>query len=227
MNDQPQSSRGIYPGSILIKLTQDPIGLTTLSTYCRALGSKGRITMDTDDLLQWLGRDNSTYEKRCYDRVCNDHHISIMDVCDILHVTVAWLDRDAGNGLTGCRQDFRIQKNEILPFLRQAEKLNKKAKLNLLYVPYQRRSAEIDVSRALPTLRRVISVPKFRRAFSKAMRDCFKWPADIVTLFPDGRLDFVFSTASGIPETGGLILHTDTIHRKTGDYQRNKYHVHT
>ena len=39
------------------------------------------------------------------------------------------------------------------------------------------------------------------------MRDCFRWPGEHITLFPDGKRSFYFITESGVPKNGGLILH--------------------
>lgn len=227
MNYRLPSQYRLYPDSTLIKITQELIGVTTLTTYNRIWKHRGTLVLDTDDLLQWIEKDGQNYEKGYYDCVCDDNHISIIDGGDYLHVTVAWLDRDIIDGLRGCRQDFRLLKSDILPLLVNYDEMTENTTFKTLYIPRRYSTTKIDVSHALPTLRRVLAVPRFRRAFSKAMRDCFQWPGDIITLYSDGRVDFGFSTASGIPEAGGLILRTSTIHQPSGDYQCNRYSVHT
>ena len=83
--------------------------------------------------------------------------------------------------------------------------LDTHAPLRYLYKPPPR-SASIDASRAQATLLRILRHKRIKRAFSKAMRDCFQWPGEEITLMNDGNYNFYFVTKSGFPRNGGLIL---------------------
>ena len=68
---------------------------------------------------------------------------------------------------------------------------------------------------------------RLRRAFSKAMRDCFQWPGELVRLSPDGGAHFYFTTRSGFPACGGLILHEGAVKTPHGNRQKLFYSIHT
>ena len=49
-----------------------------------------------------------------------------------------------------------------------------------------------------------------RTVFCKAMRDSFQWVDETVNLFNDYGDSFYFTTESGLPSDGGLILFENT-----------------
>ena len=87
--------------------------------------------------------------------------------------------------------------------------------------------ARVDASHAVSTIHQVIADGLASRALSKALRDCFRWRAETVTLYRDGPLDFLFTTASGCPAFGGLVRHETTIRTPVGTKPKVYYSVHT
>jgi len=87
--------------------------------------------------------------------------------------------------------------------------------------------ARVDASHAVSTIRQVIADGLASRALSKVLRDCFRWRAETVTLYRDGPLDFLFTTASGCPAFGGLVRHETTIRTPVGTKPKVYYSVHT
>jgi hypothetical protein len=81
--------------------------------------------------------------------------------------------------------------------------------------------------RAARTLRTIQQENRIRRAFSKGMRDHFHWPGDTVTLYSDGDHDLYFTTESGFPANGGLILHEGSVNTVRGTFPKLQYSVHT
>ena len=71
--------------------------------------------------------------------------------------------------------------------------------------------ARIDLSRAGETIRHIIGDKRKRRALSKAMRDSFQWADETVSLYSDFNDNFYFTTESGFPSDGGLVLFENTI----------------
>lgn len=218
---KPLKDIGLYRGDIMVTLRRSVLDIIDLSTYCRAHGRLGTLCIDAGDFTKWMDAPGDGYEKGYYKIICRPDYAVVRDMGDSLLISAGFLDLDGADILHGFQQAFTLTKAEWHKFIASSEKTYRS-----LHV-FHRRPAKIDVSHALPTLRRVLAVPRFRRAFSKAMRDCFNWPGDTVTLYPDGRLDFGFSAALGMPEAGGLILHTTTLRLPSGEYTRNKYSVHT
>ena len=70
--------------------------------------------------------------------------------------------------------------------------------------------AKIDSSRAGETIRHIISDKRKRRALCKVMRDSFQWVDETVNLFNDFGDSFYFTTESGFPSNGGLVLFENT-----------------
>lgn len=66
-----------------------------------------------------------------------------------------------------------------------------------------------------------------RHALRKAMKNCFQWDGDKVTLYPDRGEDFYFTTKSGYPRNGGLVLHHTEVRTKAGIKARCYYSIHT
>lgn len=218
---KPLKDIGLYRGDIMVTLKRSILGMVELSTYSRARGHQGSLCIDSTDFTRWMDKDEDGHTKGYYKIICLPDYALVRDMGDSLMFSAGFLDTAGVDILRGFQQSFVLDKAEWHKFISSGDKTH-----HSLHI-FHPRPARIDVSHALPTLRRVLAVPRFRRAFSKAMRDCFRWPGDTVTLYPDGRLDFGFQTAMGMPEAGGLILHTTTLRLPSGEYSRHKYSVHT
>ena len=184
--------------NVMIKLSASGqfIGV---KTYCRKDGSHGRFLIYQSTLRQLLeGPVGSTkYEEDC------GHYVKILRQEDALRFSFAWLTTYSYGSIKGIRQDVTIPVFKIRLVLdwKDAEKH--------LYIP-QPLTAAIDARPAASTIREIVADKRIRRAFTKAMRDCFRWPGEHITLFPDGKRSFYFITESGVPKNGGLILHEGT-----------------
>ena len=184
--------------NVMVKLTTSGqfIGV---KTYCREHGSHGRFLIYQSTLRQLLeGPVGATkYEEDC------GHYVKILRQEDALRFSFAWLTTYSYGNIKGIRQDVTIPVSKIRLVLdwKDAEKH--------LYIP-QPFTAAIDARPAASTIREIVADKRIRRAFAKAMRDCFRWPNEHITLFPDGKRSFFFITESGVPKNGGLILHEST-----------------
>lgn len=117
-----------------------------------------------------------------------------------LHFSFAWLNTYGDGSVKGIRQDITV------PMLTVRLVLDWSEEQKYLYNP-PTPTAIIDARPAAGTIREIVKDKRLRRALAKAMRDCFRWPGDEVTLYPDGNHSFFFTTKSGFPKNGGLILH--------------------
>lgn len=88
-------------------------------------------------------------------------------------------------------------------------------------------SSRIVFQNCQSALRRISLLPKTRRALCKALRDCFQWPGEVVRLYPDGGDSFYFTTQSGFPACGGLVLHASDLATPGGTTRQLRYEVHT
>ncbi len=133
-----------------------------------------------------------------------------------LNLRLIWLNSFPDASVSGFVQNVSVPEAKV------AELLEIHTPIRYLYKPPPR-SARIDIGRAEATLRRILQDKRTKRAFVKAMRDCFQWQEDTVHLFSDGNYDFFFTTESGFPKNGGLILHRGSRNRYACIY----YSVHT
>ena len=183
-----------------------------VKTYCREHGSHGRFLVYQRTLRQLLDSPvgSAKYEEDC------GHYLKIVRLEDALRFSFAWLTTYSYGNITGIRQDATIPEPKIRALLdwKNAEKH--------LYIS-QSLTAVVNARPAASTVREIVEDKRTRRAFSKAMRDCFHWPGERITLYPDGKRSFFFTTESGVPKNGGLILHEGT---KNG-YPYIFYSVHT
>lgn len=197
--------------NVLVTLVQSKqfIGV---KTYCRAHGSHGRFLIFRETLLKLmeLPIGSAMFEED------SGNYVKIVHMRDGLQFSFAWLNTFYDGSVKGIRQDITI------PFLTIRLVLDWSEEQKYLYIP-PRPKAAIDVSPAAATIREVIKDKRRRRALSKAMRDCFRWPGEHITLYPDGKYNFYFTTESGFPKNGGLILHEG---EKDG-HQYIYYSVHT
>lgn len=200
--------------NVLIHLTADEY-YVAISTYCRSHGRRGRFLVSRDLMARLLDGSIATL----YDADCGNHlraHVSGGVVC----VTFDWLSEYSDETLRGIRQRVELPERTLTDLLRTGRPAR------VLYRPTDAR-ARVDVSRASSTIRRVREDSLASRALSKALRDCFLWRGETVTLYRDGPMDFTFTTASGCPAVGGLIRHETTVSTPVGSKPRVYYSVHT
>ncbi len=195
---------------ILVQVVCDETYMT-IRTYCRTHGRRGRILLFSD--VVWNAMWN--HDKHHYDSDCG-HMVKLQTRGDFLAFEVFWLTYYIGDTVDGIVQRFMLPTSD----------------LSLLLCKYgsqsflcrsSHRQAVINTSHAERTLHSVIADKQKRRALSKAMRDCFQWPGDTVYLCSDGKTDFYFTTESGYPANGGLVLH-EKCNTPYGGYY---YSVHT
>ena len=197
---------------VLVRLIPDGecIGIRTFS---REIGRRGRFLIIRSSLEEWLcgNRKRAYYDMDCGNilRIRADGHALLF--------TIFWL-ASRGNRLEGHAQQFCIPAELVIAALRS------EAPARYLYVP-QMSHARIELQNCARVMRDICAEKHIRRAFSKAMRDCFHWPGDHVRLYPDVRRDFYFTAQDGL--CGGLILHESETHAPHGQYRKLYYSVHT
>ena len=200
--------------NVLIRLTADEC-YVAVSTYCRKHGRRGRFLVSRDRMARLLDGSIATlYDADCGNRL--QAHISDGVVC----LTFDWLSEYSDGTLRGFRQRVEIPVRTLTDLLRTSRPAR------VLYSPTDAH-ARVDASHVVGAIRRVRQDRLARRALSKALRDCFRWRGETVTLYRDGALDFNFTTASGCPAVGGLILHETTVSTPVGARPKLYYSVHT
>lgn len=186
--------------SLLLKLGFDG-KFVTLTTYSRDNGHHGRFLIFPDTMKTAMESDRMVYDK----------DISSFIEMKALHsggrnhlgVRVTWLT-DFNNGNVRGVQQFMKIPTELIQHV-----LNTGETVKYLYQE-SARQAKIDSSRAGETIRRIICDKHKRRALCKALRDSFQWVDETVNLFNDFGDSFYFTTESGFPSNGGLILFENT-----------------
>ena len=202
---------GLSP-SILVKLVDSNMFIG-VKTYDRAHGSHGRFLISKTALRQLMDAPVGT-EK--YESDCGDY-VKINRLENALYFSFAWLNTYGDGSVRGFRQDVTVPLSKIRLVLDYSEKQTH------LYIRAKFEATITATPEAAKVIQTIASKKNLRRAFSKAMRDCFNWPGDEITLYPDGAYNFYFATRSDFPKCGGLILHPDA---KNGhDYIY--YSVHT
>ena len=200
-----------------IRVCIDPDGsCLALRTYSRERGRKGRFLIPQDTLLAWYegGRERSFFDTDCG----NILELRIVDENALFHIT--WLRTDSLGNVDGFQQRFSLPESKLSALLYAHKALR--------HLHHERAyQAKIHTECVLDTLRRIQETPLVRRAFIKAMRDCFQWRDEEVYLYPDWRNSFYFRTASGYPSCGGLILHDTTVRTPNGPACKFYYSVHT
>ena len=121
----------------------------------------------------------------------------------VLNVRFTWLNIYADGSVQGVQQSAKIPLYLIRYILRTGETVK-----FLYQEPVAQ--AKIDSSRAGETIRTILSCPRKRRAFCKAIRDSFQSVDETVNLFNDYGDSFYFTTESGFPSNGGLVLFENT-----------------
>ena len=186
---------GLSP-NVLVKLVDTTL-FVGVKTYDRAHGSHGRFLISKNALQELIKAPVGT-EK--YESDCGDY-VKINRLENALHFSFTWLNTYGDNSVRGFRQDITVPiKNVryVLEFSSEQE---------YLYIPARPVTAVVPSPTSQKMIGRIAKDKRLRRAFSKAMRDCFNWTGDVITLHKDGQNSFFFTTRSGFPKCGGLILH--------------------
>lgn len=181
--------------NVLVTMSTDE-SFIGIRTYDRQHGSRGRFLIARSKLRRLL--DEAGALTIC-DEDCGDY-VKITRQRESLHFSFTWLSTNSDWSVTGFRQDI------LVPNLKIRLMLDWLDSVKHLYIPMVP-TASIISTPAASTIREIMKDKRVRRAFSKAMRDCFRWPKDEITLYRDGKYSFFFTTRSGYPKNGGLILH--------------------
>ena len=181
--------------SIKVELTNDGdyIGIRT---YDRNHGARGRFIISRAVIINTMFEPE---QRVTLDTDCGNF-AELWHVGKDLWIRITWLSESSSRQVWGFKQLIKIPQR----YLKQI--LPNTGRVKFLYQT-GRDSAEIITTRAAATISMILEDKYKRRALSKAMRDCFKWPGEVVTLYSDIDYSFYFRTKSGCPADGGLILH--------------------
>lgn len=234
----------MYHNTLVHLLPDD--NLIGIRTYSRKLGRRGRFLVDRENLSEWL---NGNRKQIFYDRDCGDwlsiryspalrsnerstgtlgnpadcaslvgHAPSLRDG-EGFYFTFNWLSTHGDTSIYGYEQSFFIPEQILLG------SLDNNAPTRYLCKP-ESGKAHIEVC-SPAIMKRIQADPLKKRAFIKAMRDCFCWHGDTVRLYDDGGTDFYFTANGAWSISGGLILHEGTATTPNGSYPKLCYSVHT
>ena len=198
---------------VLVKINRTDGELVSFRTYERTFGSRGRFLIMESLLHEAIA---GLPRVPFYDSDCGNY-VEFHKDGDYLKFTFFWFSQKSGRFFSGMKQHVAIPVDTIM------ETIYPPFDQTVSLCQVQREPARIDATRASRTLKRILPDKLKRNAFRKAMRDCFQWKGDTVYLSDDGGADFFFTTKSGFPSCGGLILHCGT--RNGRDYIY--YSVHT
>ena len=200
--------------SILIKLsTDDGSEFIGIKTYDRLHGSHGRFLVARSAISQLLQCPNCAVY---YDSDCGNF-LEIRHADGNLWTRITWINLYSDGAVKGFQQTFSIPDKVIEPLLSSGG--NARRLCTHSCKPTTIRASPM----AAKLIRNIAEDRHLRRAFSKAMRDSFNWQGESITLYEDGKYCFYFTTKSGFPKCGGLILHEG----KRNGYPYVYYSVHT
>ena len=209
----PKLNQNALFSSVMVRLVDSNM-FVGVKTYDRAHGGHGRFLISKTTLQQLM--DAPIGESR-YESDCGDY-LKITRLKDVLLFSFAWLNTYGDGSVRGFRQDVTIPLRKVTRTALDFSEVQKH-----LYTPSKPKATIKASPDAAKVIREIASNRKLRRAFSKAMRDCFNWPGDEITLHKDSGYNFYFTTKSGYPKCGGLILHPG----KTNGHSNIYYSVHT
>lgn len=206
----------VFGQDILVKMQRDD-NMIALRTYSRKSGARGRFLILVDALQAWLDGER---ERPFYDADCGNFLVLRL-YGGFSMIQLFWLSEYSNGDLHGIRQNVEIPENQLLTLMRNGTSVRYLSKPQTCNV-------RID---AIPSTKAIRSIQKDknkRRAFSKAMRDNFRWKdSSRVTLYPDGADSFYFDASGSWPLCGGLILHNDIIRTPQGSLPKLYYGIHT
>ena len=199
---------------ILVKVETDGNYLS-FATFSPEWGSHGRFLIQVDKIRELV-------EEKVYNLCDMDcgNHIYIWNHKGILYFTFDWLSEYGNGTLKGIRQHLELSAEKLISVLVTGKPLH------TVYRP-DSSQARILSERVVKVIREILKDKWKKRAFCKAMRDCFQWRGDTVSLYPDSRYSFYFCTSSGFPGNGGLILHEGSARVGNREYSKLYYSVHT
>ena len=199
--------------SVMVKLIREHDSeFIAIRTYDREHGGSGRFLLSCKHVcrMMFLIRKNLHCEMDCGNVVEVEYHYSYF------WLRLIWLSHYEGDLVRGYEQLVKI------PSITMGRLLMGEYKAKVLYSPGYS-PCTVNTTHAGEVLKRIQAHGLIRRAFIKAMRDSFRWRDDTITLYPDGKYSFFFTTESGFPKNGGLILHSGT----RNGYFYYYYSVHT
>lgn len=205
----------------LVKLEYYSENFLRIRTYDRIHGSKWGFLVDKNRLSEHI---NNGF-RFPYVEYDGWNVICIKKLIGKFSIQIDWLEHsyDANNSIHGYRQCFSIPKALMLDLLSDAICSEK-------YLYKGDKKPTRIVNRANRTLRNIADNSLTRRAFSKAMRDCFNYDGDTVYLYDDGGYSFYFEdyTDNTRCMNGGLILREGSVYCKDGVHRSEYYYsVHT
>ena len=188
-----------------------------ITTYSREDGHHGRFLIPIDSITAWMQdpRDRAFYSKDC------GHILEMWQDDENYRINVHWISMYSDHAFKGIYQTFTLPAEELFNLLMCGGK-----PITTVYAEHEAH-ARIDATRAAKTLQKICANRRMRRAFSKAMRDCFRWRDEDVYLYNDGGGSFFFRTETGCPACGGLILHESTVKTPNGNFRKLYYSIHT
>lgn len=181
--------------TVLITMSSDR-DFVGIKTYDRQHGGRGRFLVNHLALTKLLeeAEGSVSYEED------GGNYAKITHLSDGLRFSFTWLSHYGNGSVEGFRQDVTIPLSKVWSVLDWTKPVKH------LYIP-ETPWATIDARPARLTIHEIVKDKYICRAFSKAMRDCFRWPGDHVTLYRNGKYSFYFTARSTFPVSGGLILH--------------------
>lgn len=187
-----------------------------IRTYSKAHGRHGRFLIVRDMLAKCLdGRKHA----RFIDTDCG-HFLRMNIDGDMCHITVSWLSVSYGQ-ISGIEQSFD------LPLRKLTDAVLHEQECKHVHIPAES-SSKIELHCSHEKFARIIRNKHIRRAFSKAMRDCFHYCGNpTVRLYPDGASGFSFEVDDDLHLCGGLILHNSTKRIRNREYPRVLFSIHT
>ena len=206
----------VFGQDILVKMQRDD-NMIALRTYSRKSGARGRFLILADALQAWLDGER---ERPFYDADCGNFLILRL-YGGFSMIQLFWLSEYSNGDLHGIRQNVEIPENQLLTLMQDGTSIRYLSKPQTCNV-------RIDAIPSAKVIRSIQKDKNKRRAFSKAMRDNFRWKDDSrVTLYPDGTDSFYFDASGSWPLCGGLILHNDIIRTPQGNLSKLYYGIHT
>ena len=143
-----------------------------------------------------------------------------------LRFTLFWLSPFGGDDIVGRRETFTLPFLDVFDAIDQGYSTSLVAALDPLEY-----KAQITLSRSAQRHIGHLSDKKLeRRAFTKAMRDCFQWRDSSIELYSDFNNDFGFCEKRGNDTgiVGGLCLSQSTVLGKDGlQHPCYSYSIHT
>jgi len=187
----------MQPENTMVKISFDS-GYVSVQTVTRKHGISIRFLIDPELIRRVI---NDPLGSRCFDSDVGNYAEFWVNG-DNVWFKFIWLNSYGDDSVKGYSQQICVPVSRLdelieihTPFQILCKKASGQARI---------------INTAHRTVSRIVPDKKKRRALSKAMRDSFCWPGETVTLWNDGGDDFYFTTESGFPKNGGLILHKAT-----------------